>query len=206
MRHFHLLFKFPDGYQICARSPEQKRHFHKMLQIPEARHDSFELQMSQIARKTDRTGNPGEEIIPKRETPIHKAFHDGSCCANTFKLWTGFCRRPPRTKTALGRMAIPGMPHRIRLASCMQHARYRVVLARPSGSMSEGLRLTFILRTLVKHKMFSMVHTKPQGIPADSVAEKAKKDEKEAKASINTTMQATDRNGKTNVKARRDQT
>jgi hypothetical protein len=47
-------------------------------------------------------------------------------------------------------------------------------------------------------------------MPADSFAEKAKTDEKDPKAAanagaINTTMQATDKNGKTNVKARRDQ-
>ena len=47
-------------------------------------------------------------------------------------------------------------------------------------------------------------------MPADSFAEKAKTDEQDPKAAanagaINTTMQATDKNGKTNVKARRDQ-
>ena len=56
----------------------------------------------------------------------------------------------------------------------------------------------------------SLRYTKLQGMPADSFAEKAKTDEKDPKAAanagaINTTMQATDKNGKTNVKARRDQ-
>lgn len=46
-------------------------------------------------------------------------------------------------------------------------------------------------------------------MPADSFAEKAKNDEKDPKAAANAgsinSMQATDKNGKTNVKARRDQ-
>ena len=116
----------------------------------------------------------------------------------------------------------------------MQQARYGVVLARPSGSMFEGPRFPFILHSLLKdpqmHKIFSieMVHieltcndesnysnldslryTKLQGMPADGFAEKAKKDEKDPKAAANAgainSMQATDKNGKTNVKARRDQ-
>ena len=46
-------------------------------------------------------------------------------------------------------------------------------------------------------------------MPAASFAEKAKTDEKDPKAAANAgannTMQATDKSGKTNVKARRDQ-
>ena len=55
----------------------------------------------------------------------------------------------------------------------------------------------------------SLRYTKLQGMPADGFAEKAKKDEKDPKAAANAgainSMQATDKNGKTNVKARRDQ-
>ena len=122
--------------------------------------------MLQIARKI--TEQQAEHPEKKRETSIHKAFRTvtmiGSCCANTFKFWTGFCRCPPRKKKALRRKAIKRVPHSIRLESCMQQARYGVVLARPSGSMFEGPRFPFILHSLLKdpqmHKIFSieMVH------------------------------------------------
>ena len=140
---FNCSSSFQMAIRFVRESPEQKRHFQPtMLQLPQAW--QLELQNAANSKENDRTAeNPKKTNKPGNINPQsipHCNKGDGSCCANTFKFWTGFCRCPPRKKKALRRKAITRVPHSIRLESCMQQARYGVVLARPSGSMFEGPR------------------------------------------------------------------